>query len=380
MHTIEFKHDSTLKKQVSEDEYKNFLEWSGNAQVVRLLFELRGTSQEELEALEKEVFDAIGDEYCEYLLYEVFEGGYSNERNQSVIDRLRIRKRSLSNIKVLHITLKGYEDRINEKDLKEAFLKRNSGYAEILQISSDGINNRADEHYIIVNRESADEFDRVMQEHQKWHSEQVEIVQPQFNRLKNEIGGLLYRKFGVVPDEAGFVEWFVKKYVGRQHAIIDPVTGMFEMLGIINQSSFPPMVVDKNLYEYCLLKQENEKLILASIAPKKDEETTVFDFVDLLSEQGKKLLPSIKSEYVNPKPARLTPLLFALIDFELFDLNQTSRTQLHGLLEKEFGNIGTRQGLNTSINNYERSGSKEETEIRKAKKYLKSLDSSLSIT
>ena len=102
------------------------------------------------------------------------------------------------------------------------------------------------------------------------------------------------------------------------------------------------------------------------------------DFSDLLSDAGKVILPAMKRAYTNAKPARLTPLLFALGEYSLLDMHQTSKAELHEVLKKEFGTIGTRQALNASILKYEQAGQFEEKQINTAKIFLLSIDDSLS--
>lgn len=101
------------------------------------------------------------------------------------------------------------------------------------------------------------------------------------------------------------------------------------------------------------------------------DSATRSEFADYLKEEYRtRLLPFLKSHYMNPKPKALASLLFALNDLELLTINLTeNQTELHQALGF-FGSVGTRQALNTNITKLNSASDRDHRAIEKHRKLI----------
>lgn len=105
-----------------------------------------------------------------------------------------------------------------------------------------------------------------------------------------------------------------------------------------------------------------------------EQEPTYTKFTDWLTEDGKRILPSLKKKYQNlKKPGEIASLLFALQQMGLLvtDIALMNQTDLYAKLRVIFGEIGSRQGLNSAIIRYSAANQSQEQDIKDVIVFLK---------
>ena len=267
----------------TDEEVEDFLQnthlWLENNEFKVVMFKAFGLTSEEILDILNNSYPIINSYDTGFQIYQVQRAGRP-ELFIELLEDLNLSIRQVDNLKYLWIYRNSESDNFFEDDkLREKLFPYFS--EKITKRSKLIIGESIDKPiftFVTGGFRPLEIMKEILPLYQDWFMNNSNLISPQFQEIKAEISTWLERQYKIIPQQKGFITWYIHKKLDKAfkiHFNIKHKEGSdmaqaditFDYSAI--SETLLPTIIDQHLHEYCeYRRQQQEEIVLANVKPK----------------------------------------------------------------------------------------------------------------